>query len=216
MISSRGNWGQVNFTDWSPVPSSEFGVITPDPRNPNIIYGVGYGPGGGGSGLVKIDMSTGQWENVAPNFGSDSTKYTSGRDFQKKFDLAFDPGALYVAYQCLLVSRDGAHSFAAASPDLTTAKGAPQIACGKPHPKLAPTSARGAEPKPASGGAPVPTSGATPKPANGAAPEPARGPTPPHRPSVTSPSPRSNAGVIWTVSSNGQIYNTDGPRQDLD
>ena len=75
MISSRGNWGQVNFTDWSPVPSSEFGVITPDPKNPNIIYGVGYGPGGGGSGLIKIDMSTGQWENVAPNFGSDSTKY---------------------------------------------------------------------------------------------------------------------------------------------
>ena len=77
MISSRGNWGQINFTDWSPVPSSEFGVVTPDPKNPHIIYGVGYGPGGGGSGLIKIDMSTGQWENVAPNFGADATKYHS-------------------------------------------------------------------------------------------------------------------------------------------
>ncbi|MGC2297468.1 MAG: hypothetical protein WA476_01610, partial [Acidobacteriaceae bacterium] len=125
MISSRGNWGQVNFTDWSPLPSSEFGVVTPDPKNPNIIYGVGYGPGGGGSGLIKIDMSTGQWQNVAPNFGSDAEKYTASRDFQKKFDLAFDPGALYVAYQCLLVSRDGARSWTAVSPDLTTAKGAP-------------------------------------------------------------------------------------------
>jgi photosystem II stability/assembly factor-like uncharacterized protein len=37
MIDSRGMWGQVNFTDWSPVPSSEFGVITPDPKNPDII-----------------------------------------------------------------------------------------------------------------------------------------------------------------------------------
>ncbi len=119
-ISSRGKWGQVNFTDWSPVPSSEFGVVTPDPKNPDIIYGVGYGAGGGGSGLTKIDMSTGQWQNVAPNFGADATKYTAGRDFQKKFDIAFDPSALYVAYQCLLVSRDGAHSFPAASPDLTT------------------------------------------------------------------------------------------------
>ena len=36
-ISSRGNFGQVNFTDWSPVPSSEFGVVTPDPKDPNII-----------------------------------------------------------------------------------------------------------------------------------------------------------------------------------
>ena len=125
MISSRGNWGQVNFTDWSPLPSSEFGVVTPDPENPNIIYGVGYGPGGGGSGLIKIDMSTGQWENVAPNFGADATKYRASRDFQKKFDIAFDPSALYVAYQCLLVSRDGAHSWKAFSPDLTTAKGEP-------------------------------------------------------------------------------------------
>jgi photosystem II stability/assembly factor-like uncharacterized protein len=81
MISSRGNWGQVNFTDWTPVPSSEFGIVRPDPKNPNIIYGVGYGPGGGGSGLIKINMATGQWQNVAPNFGADSTKYTAGRDF---------------------------------------------------------------------------------------------------------------------------------------
>ena len=116
MISSRGNWGQVNFTDWNPLPSSEFGIVRPDPKNPNIIYGVGYGPGGGGSGLIKINMATGQWQNVAPNFGADSTKYTAGRDFQKKFDIAFEPGALYVAYQCLLVTRDGAHSFTAAQP----------------------------------------------------------------------------------------------------
>ena len=138
MISSRGNWGQVNFNDWSPVPSSEFGVDTPDPKNPNIIYGVGYGPGGGGSGMIKIDMSSGQWQNVAPNFGSDAIKYIAGRDFQKKFDLAFDPSALYVAYQCLLVSRDGAHTFTAASPELTTPKDKPPVACGTiPQPSRA-------------------------------------------------------------------------------
>ncbi|HKS71921.1 MAG TPA: hypothetical protein VJQ82_01915, partial [Terriglobales bacterium] len=84
MISSRGNFGQINFTDWSPLPSSEFGVITPDPVNPHILYGVGYGPGGGGgSGLIKINMTTGQWENVAPNFGADADKYRGSRDFQK-------------------------------------------------------------------------------------------------------------------------------------
>jgi photosystem II stability/assembly factor-like uncharacterized protein len=177
-INSRGNWGQVNFTDWSPVPSSEFGVVTPDPRNPNILYGVGYGPGGGGSGLIKIDMQTGQWENVAPNFGVDATKYIAGRDFQKKFDTAFDPSALYVAYQCLLVTQDGAKSWTAESPDLTTAKGAPQVACGTPKPK--PTE------KPAVGAPPAPP-----------------------EPSISDFSiSRAKRGVVWTVRSNGQIYNT--------
>ena len=177
MISSRGMWGQVNFTDWSPVPSSEFGVVRPDPRNPNIIYGVGYGPGGGGSGLIKIDMKTGQWENVAPNFGADSIKYTAGRDFEKKFDTAFDPGAFYVAYQCLLVSHDGAHSWTSASPDLTTAKGAPQVACGTPRP--------------------------TPPP-----PAPGTPPRPPD-PSINDFSISTvKRGVVWSVSSNGQIYTT--------
>ena len=142
MISSRGNWGQVNFNDWSPLPSSEFGIVRPDPKNPNIIYGVGYGAGGGGSGLIKIDMTTGQWENVAPNFGADADKYRAGRDFEKKFDVAFEPGALYVAYQCLLVSRDGAHSFTAASPDLTTPKDKPQVACGTAPPESPPPRSR--------------------------------------------------------------------------
>jgi photosystem II stability/assembly factor-like uncharacterized protein len=183
MISSRGNWGQVNFTDWSPLPSSEFGVVTPDPKHPDTLYGVGYGPGGGG--LIKIDMSTGQWENVAPNFGADATKYTAGRDFQKKFDLAFDPGALYVAYQCLLVTHDGAHSFTAASPELTTLKGKPQVPCGTTPPELTPT------PKPT----PAPPS--------------ARPPTPPPAPSISDFSiSRVKRGVMWSASSNDQIYTT--------
>jgi photosystem II stability/assembly factor-like uncharacterized protein len=202
MISSRGNWGQVNFTDWSPLPSSEFGVITPDPRDPNILYGVGYGPGGGGSGLIKIDMATGQWENVAPNFGADSEKYIAGRDFQKKFDLAFEPRALYVAYQCLLVSRDGAHSWTAVSPDLTTAKGAPQVVCGKESPQSKPAAAAAAAPKPATAAEPKPANATTPPPAGAA-------PPPPPPPSISDFSiSRIKPGVIWTVSSNGQIYRT--------
>ncbi|MFZ0212961.1 MAG: hypothetical protein WAL55_09655 [Candidatus Acidiferrales bacterium] len=176
MVNSRGMWGQLNFfSDWSPVPSSEFGVITPDPENPHILYAVGYGPGGGGNGLVKINMSTGQWENVAPNFGADATNYRAGRDFQKKFDSAFDPSALYVAYQCLVVSRDGAHSWKAFSPDLTTKTGEPTVACGTPEP-----------------------------------PQPQReGTFNPPAPSISDFSiSKVKQGVVWTVSTNGQIYNT--------
>jgi hypothetical protein len=199
MIASRGNWGQVNFTDWSPLPSSEFGVDRPDPKNPNIIYGVGYGPGGGGSGLIKIDMSTGQWENVAPNFGADADKYHAGRDFEKKFDLSFDPSALYVAYECLLVSRDGAHSFTAASPDLTSPKDKPQVACGTAPPEPPPP------PQPPQPN-PLPP-GAQGQP-EAQAPRPGAGP-PAQSASISDFSiSRVKRGVIWTVSSNGQIYNT--------
>ncbi len=178
MISSRGNWGQVNITDWSPVPSSEFGVITPDPGNPNILYGVGYGPGGGGDGMIKINMKTGQWENVAPNFGAGAKKYRSSRDMQKKFDTAFDPDALYAAYQCLLVSRDGAHSWKAFSPDLTTLKGKPPVACGTPLPPPKKTA------KPLNPFGPV-------------------GPVI-NDFSIS----KVKRGVFWTVSSNNQIYRT--------
>jgi photosystem II stability/assembly factor-like uncharacterized protein len=213
MIRSRGNWGQVNFTDWSPVPSSEFGVLTPDPKSPNILYGVGYGPGGGGNGLIKIDMASGQWENIAPNFGVDGTKYTAGRDFQKKFDLAFDPGSLYVAYQCLLVSSDGAHSFRAASPDLTTAKDAPQKPCGNPRPAATPAAPRSADGGAATASATVTQKATGTAPATAPATVPATAPAsagpPPPAPSINDFSiSKVKRGVIWTVSSNGQIFNT--------
>ncbi len=176
MVKSRGMWGQLNFTDWSPVPSSEFGVITPDPEDPHIMYAVGYGPGGGGNGLIKINMSDGQWENVAPDFGAGAEKYHAGRDFQKKFDTVFDPSALYVAYRCLLVTRDGAHSWKAFSPDLTAAKGDPLIACGTPLPP----------PK-----------------------EGQRGGFPAPAPSISDFSiSTAKKGVVWTVSTSGQIYST--------
>lgn len=183
MVHSRSDWGQIDFTDWSPVPSSEFGVITPDPENPHVLYAVGYGPGGGGNGLIKINMSTGQWENVAINFGADATKYRQGRDFQKKFDTAFDPSALYVAYQCLVVSRDGAHSWKAFSPDLTVAKGAPSVACGTPEPPQPPQAQGQGTSNP--------------------------GPPPVPPPSISEFSiSKVKQGMVWTVSTNGQIYKT--------
>src|SRR4051812_31826549 len=204
MISSRSKWGQVDFTDWSPLPSSEFGIVTPDPKNPNIIYGVGYGPGGGGSGMVKIDMSTGQWQNVAINFGADAADYRASRDFQKKFDTSFDPGALYVAYQCLVVSRDGAHSWKAFSPDLTTAKDAAQVPCGKSQQPVKasaittpPTTTTPAKTPPP----PTPSTNATTATQQSVPPAPL--------PFINDFSISTlKQGVVWTVSSNGQIYNT--------
>ncbi|MGC8549968.1 MAG: WD40/YVTN/BNR-like repeat-containing protein [Acidobacteriaceae bacterium] len=181
MIDSSSKWGQVDITDWSPVPSSEFGYITPDPLHSNILYAVGYGPGGGGDGLIKINMATGQWENVAPDFGVNQHKYHPAREVPRKFDTAFDPSALYVAYQCLLVSHNGAHSWTPISPDLTTVKDHPQVACGAAPPAPKP------EPKTAA----------------------KKNALPRHPPAIVDFSiSKVEPGIIWTVSTNGQIYKT--------
>src|SRR5205814_6958687 len=95
---------------------------------------------GQGNGLIKMDLATGQWGNVAPNFGTDRNLYVEGRDFWKRFDIAFEPKALYVGYNCIVVTRDGAQTWKAFSPDLTTPKGQPMVPCGvAPTPTPTPT-----------------------------------------------------------------------------
>ena len=181
MTRSRGDFGQVNFTDWSPLPSSEFGTLTADPLHPEIVYGVGYGPGGGGSGMTKINTATGQWQNVAPNFGANAQKYRQVRDFWKKFD-PFDQRTMYVGYQCLLTTSDGAQTWKVFSPDLTATKDQKPGPCGAPPPPP-----------------PAPAPGAPPAPGGG------RGGGPAITDYVLS---TVKKGAVWTVSSNGQIYNT--------
>ncbi len=203
MTRTRGDVGDVSPVDWMPLPSSEFGTLTADPLDPNIVYGVGYGAAGGGSSLVKINLTTGQWENVAPNFGADAAKYRSSRDAWRRVD-PFDPHAIYTDMQCLMVSRDRAHSWKVFSPDLTTEKGKPVVPCGTPVPAPAGGGSVGGRGRGAVAAAPA---GVAPAPA-AAVPGGGRG--------GAAPLPFINdfaistvrKGVFWTVSSNGQIYNT--------
>ena len=178
MTRSRSDQGQITVMDWYPLPSSEFGTVVPDPLKPTTIYGVGYG-NGQGNGMIKIDLATGQWGNVAPNFGTDRSLYAESFDFWKRFDTAFEPKALYVGYNCILVTRDGAQTWKSFSPDLTTPKGQPMVPCG-----VAPTPT------------PTPSPGATPNPFA-------------FRPSISDFSISTvKQGVVWSGSANGQIYNT--------
>jgi hypothetical protein len=188
MTRSRSDQGQITIVDWLPLPSSEFGTVVPDPLKPTTIYGVGYGAGQG-SGMIKIDLATGQWTNVAPNFGADSGLYTAGRDFWKRFDTAFDPKAMYVGYNCLLVTRNGAETFKAFSPDLTTPKGQPLHPCGvRPAPAAVVAGAAGPVAGAGAGGGGGRGGGAG---------------------SISDFSISTvKRGVIWTGSSTGQIYNT--------
>ncbi|MDQ2863808.1 MAG: glycoside hydrolase, partial [Bacteroidota bacterium] len=50
-ISSRGNDGEITFRDWHPVGAQEYGYVTPDPQNSNIVYG---------GKLTKYNKLTGQ------------------------------------------------------------------------------------------------------------------------------------------------------------
>ena len=184
MVRSRSDQGQITTVDWLPVPSSEFGTLTADPLHPDTIYGLGYGAGQG-NGLLKIDLATGQWGNVAPNFGSDANLYRASRDFWKRFDTAFDPKTLYVGYNCIMTTRDGAETWKAFSPDLTTPKGQPAVQCGVAPPP----------PPPPAKGAPAP-----------AQQNPFRMPPPPAISDFSLSTVKK--GVVWTGSSNGQIYNT--------
>ncbi len=178
MTRSRSDQGQITQIDWYPLPSSEFGTVVPDPLKPTTVYGVGYGTGQG-NGLIKIDLSTGQWGNVAPNFGTDRNLYVEVRDFWKRFDTAFEPKALYVGYNCILVTRDGAQTWKPFSPDLTTLKGQPMAPCGA-----------------APGPTPTPTPGASPLPFA-------------VRHSISDFSISTvKRGVVWSGSTSGQIYNT--------
>jgi photosystem II stability/assembly factor-like uncharacterized protein len=178
MTRSRSDQGQITEVDWYPLPSSEFGTVVPDPLKPTTVYGVGYG-NGQGNGMIKIDLATGQWGNVAPNFGTDRNLYAESFDFWKRFDTAFEPKALYVGYNCILVTRDRAQTWKAFSPDLTTPKGQSMVPCGV---------------------APAPT----PSPAPGATPNPFG-----FRPSISDFSISTvKQGVVWSGSANGQIYNT--------
>src|SRR5689334_13216438 len=178
MTRSRSDQGQITQMDWYPLPSSEFGTVVPDPLKPTTVYGVGYGIGQG-NGMIKIDLSTGHWGNVAPNFGTDRNLYAEGRDFWKRFDTAFEPKALYVGYNCIVVTRDGAQTWKPFSPDLTTLKGQPMVPCG---------AAPGPTPTPSPGASPLPFA---------------------VRHSISDFSISTvKRGVVWSGSTSGQIYNT--------
>lgn len=56
---SRGNLGAITPLDWSPVPGWEWGSLTVDPLNVNVVYA-------SGSGIRKIRYPSEQWSDVSP------------------------------------------------------------------------------------------------------------------------------------------------------
>jgi photosystem II stability/assembly factor-like uncharacterized protein len=107
-VSSRGNWGEVTERDWLPVGAEEYGYVTPDPLNPNIVYG---------GKLTRFNRLTGQTAEVAP-----APLRGNGYRALRTEPIIFspvDPHILFFAANTLWETRDGGDHWKQISPDLS-------------------------------------------------------------------------------------------------
>jgi len=107
-ISSRGNDGQITFREWHPVGAEEYGYVTPDPLDSDIVYG---------GKLTRYDRRTNQAQNILP-------KPFRAPDFRmlRTQPIVFspvDPHTLFFAANTLWKTRDGGQNWQQISPDLT-------------------------------------------------------------------------------------------------
>ncbi len=107
-IASRGNDGEITIRDWHPVGAEEYGYVTPDPENPNLIFG---------GRLTRYDRRTGQVQEVSPD-PLHQGDYRVVRTQPIVFSPT-DPKTLYFAANTLWASTDGGASWKQISPDLT-------------------------------------------------------------------------------------------------
>ena len=118
-VASRGPTGQITFRDWFPVGAGESGTITPDPADPDIVYG-----GSTNGSLFRFSKRTGQSQDVSPwprgGFGTEISQrkyrftWTSPLTFSPQ-----DPRVIYFGSQYVLMSADQGMSWHEISPDLT-------------------------------------------------------------------------------------------------
>lgn len=112
---NRGDFGQINPWDWIPFPGWEASQLAVDPTNPNLVYAnANYGDVG------RVWMDTWDSQVVDPSPLHDGVRRNGNSPIRF---APQDPHALYFATQYLMVSHDGAQSFAKASPDLTVKPG---------------------------------------------------------------------------------------------
>jgi photosystem II stability/assembly factor-like uncharacterized protein len=118
-IASQSDDGVIARQDWYEVGGGESGYISPDPRDPEIVYA-----GSDAAIITRYDHRTNQLTDASPypldtsGNGANALKYR----FQWTEPVlvsAFDSNVIYSAAQNVLKSTDQGHSWAAISPDLT-------------------------------------------------------------------------------------------------
>ncbi len=118
-IASQSDDGVIARQDWYEVGGGESGYISPDPRDPEIVYA-----GSDGAIITRYDHRTNQLQDVSPypldvsGNGADALKYRF-QWTEPVFVSAFDSNVIYSAAQNVLKSADRGHSWTPISPDLT-------------------------------------------------------------------------------------------------
>ncbi|MDI1320074.1 MAG: glycoside hydrolase, partial [bacterium] len=110
-IASRGNDGYISFRDWHPVGASEYGYVTPDPLDPNLVYGAGR------LEVSRFHWDTGQVEAVTP-VPLAAGELRAVRTQPIMFSPV-DPHVLYYAANRLFATNDGGQTWRTLSPDLS-------------------------------------------------------------------------------------------------
>ena len=116
-MSSRGNLGSITFTDWTPVPGSEFGTIIADALDANIKYVLSYD-----NSITKVTYPSMQWVQLGPDLNPD-LKLRGGFSRPMAFSKS-NPHQLIAAYNSLQSTTDGGVHWKSMSPDLTIPKSA--------------------------------------------------------------------------------------------
>jgi photosystem II stability/assembly factor-like uncharacterized protein len=107
-VSSRGDYGEITFREWTPVGAEEYGYIVADPLNPDIVYG---------GKLTRFDRKTGQAQNILP-------KPFRSADWRmiRTQPVVFSPvdnKTLYFSGNTLWKTLDGGNNWEQISPDLS-------------------------------------------------------------------------------------------------
>ncbi|MGI9089265.1 MAG: WD40/YVTN/BNR-like repeat-containing protein [Chthoniobacterales bacterium] len=107
-IASRGDDGAITFRDWHPVGAEEYGYVTADPLDPEIIYG---------GKLTRYDRRNDQAQGILP-LATRSPDFRMLRSEPVIFS-PLDPHLLFFAGNTLWQTRDGGRHWEQISPDLT-------------------------------------------------------------------------------------------------
>ena len=118
-IASYSDDGVIARQDWYEVGGGESGYISPDPRDPEIVYA-----GSDAAIITRYDHRTNQLQDASP-FPLD-TSGNGAASLQYRFQWtepvlvsAYDSNVIYSAAQVVLKTSDRGHSWSPISPDLT-------------------------------------------------------------------------------------------------
>ena len=105
---SRSDYGEISFRDWSLPGVFEYGRVTVDPKDPNIVFG---------AKLTRTRQDIGEVADVAPE-PIRRGEYRYNRTLPLIFSH-IDPNVLYFAANVLFKTTDQGRSWSVISPDLT-------------------------------------------------------------------------------------------------